>query len=117
MQGMTELLKGVLEGAVLQLIHDRGETYGYEITQTLNQLGFEDIVEGTVYTLLLRLERKGLVNVKKRKSQLGPARKFYRLTATGETARSAFWQKWAFLVTQLANLKPINEPDVTNKEA
>ena len=31
-KGMTELLKGVLEGVVLQVIHNSKETYGYEIT-------------------------------------------------------------------------------------
>ena len=64
MKGMTELLKGVLEGVVLQVIHNSKETYGYEITNTLIELGFQDIVEGTVYTVLLRLEKK-LVTVEK----------------------------------------------------
>lgn len=58
MKGLTELLKGALEGIVLQRI-SQGETYGYEITNYLIDLGFEDIVEGTVYTVLLRLEKKG----------------------------------------------------------
>lgn len=53
----TEMLKGVLEGIVLQIISG-GETYGYEITKELNQHGFEDLVEGTVYTILMRLEKK-----------------------------------------------------------
>ena len=43
-KGMTELLKGVLEGVVLQVIHNSKETYGYEITNTLIELGFQDIV-------------------------------------------------------------------------
>ena len=64
MKGMTELLKGVLEGVVLQVIHNSKETYGYEITNTLIELGFQDIVEGTVYTVLLRLEKE-LVTVEK----------------------------------------------------
>ncbi len=60
MKGLTELLKGALEGIVLQRI-SKGETYGYEITSYLIDLGFEDIVEGTVYTVLLRLEKKGAI--------------------------------------------------------
>ena len=52
----TELLKGILEGLVLAIIQ-RKETYGYEITKILNDQGFTEIVEGTVYTILLRLEK------------------------------------------------------------
>ncbi|MEO1780950.1 PadR family transcriptional regulator [Enterococcus diestrammenae] len=105
MKGMTELLKGVLEGVVLQVIQNSGETYGYEITNTLVDLGFQDIVEGTVYTILLRLEKKKLVTVEKRKSELGPARKFYRLNADGEKCLQDFWKKWVFLSDQLAKIK------------
>ncbi len=63
----TEMLKGVLEGIVLQIISG-GETYGYEITKELNQHGFEDLVEGTVYTILMRLEKNKLVTVEKKKN-------------------------------------------------
>ncbi|MER2058069.1 MAG: helix-turn-helix transcriptional regulator, partial [Niallia sp.] len=52
MNELTTLLKGVLQGIILQKIHER-ETYGYEITKYLTDLGFEDIAEGTVYTILL----------------------------------------------------------------
>ena len=46
-------IKGILEGLVLAIIQ-RKETYGYEITKILNDQGFTEIVEGTVYTILLR---------------------------------------------------------------
>jgi len=105
MKGMTELLKGVLEGVVLQEIQNAGETYGYVITSQLIDAGFQDIVEGTVYTVLVRLEKKDLVTVEKRKSELGPARKFYRLNPAGEAYLVDFWDKWAFLVDQLARIK------------
>ena len=42
MKEITEFLKGVLEGCVLEII-GQGETYGYEITQKLRELGFEDV--------------------------------------------------------------------------
>ena len=47
LKGLTELLKGALEGIVLQRI-DHGETYGYAITPYLNSCGLEDLGEGTV---------------------------------------------------------------------
>ncbi|MCH5462749.1 PadR family transcriptional regulator [Lactobacillus sp. LC28-10] len=104
MKGLTELLKGALEGIVLQRI-SQGETYGYEITNYLVDLGFEDIVEGTVYTVLLRLEKKGLLTVERRKSEMGPPRKFYSLNEAGQAYLSEFWQKWEFLTTTMARLK------------
>ncbi len=89
MKGLTELLKGSLEGMILERI-SRGETYGYEITKYLNDLGFDEIVEGTVYTILVRLEKKGLVEIEKKKSELGPPRKFYTLSPAGEEELAIF---------------------------
>lgn len=104
MKGLTELLKGALEGIVLQHI-SKGETYGYEITNYLIDLGFEDIVEGTVYTVLLRLEKNGLIDSEKRKSEVGPPRKFYKLTLAGTDYLAEFWTKWTFLAEKMEQLK------------
>ncbi|MFD1484879.1 PadR family transcriptional regulator [Lacticaseibacillus baoqingensis] len=104
MTGMTELLKGALEGVVLAHIA-QGETYGYEITQYLTALGFDEIVEGTVYTVLLRLEKKGLLAVARRKSPLGPQRKFYTLNEAGKAYLAAFWEKWQFLATTMTHIQ------------
>jgi PadR family transcriptional regulator PadR len=51
---MTEMLKGTLEGIVLALLAVQ-PAYGYEITARLREQGFSDIVEGTVYALLVRI--------------------------------------------------------------
>ena len=104
MKGLTELLKGALEGIVLQKI-SRGETYGYEITNYLIDMGFQDIAEGTVYTVLLRLEKKGLLVAEERKSEAGPSRKFYQLNEAGEQYLADFWEKWSFLSEKMAQLK------------
>ena len=104
MKDLTEMLKGILEGAILEVI-SRGETYGYEITKTLQDLGFDDVVEGTVYTILIRLEKKGLVSIVKRKSEIGPMRKFYSLNAAGKEELAYFWQKWGFITERLSRLK------------
>ena len=56
MEKITEMLKGILEGCILEIIN-RKDTYGYEITRQLNELGFTDVVEGTVYTILVRFEK------------------------------------------------------------
>lgn len=104
MENLTEMLKGVLEGCVLEII-SREETYGYEITRQLNALGFTDVVEGTVYTILLRLEKNNLVETEKKHSQLGPARKFYSLNEKGREELQNFWLKWSFICEKINYLK------------
>ncbi len=104
MENLTEMLKGVLEGCVLEII-SREETYGYEITRKLNALGFTDVVEGTVYTILLRLEKNELICIEKKPSELGPPRKFYTLNGAGEKQRQQFWMKWEFISSKLSELK------------
>ncbi len=98
------MLKGVLEGSVLEVI-SREPTYGYEITQQLRRLGFEDVVEGTVYTILIRLEKNNLVDVEKKPSEVGPARKFYSLTEVGQNELKLFWAKWDFVSSKINGLK------------
>lgn len=102
------MLKGVLEGCVLEII-SRGETYGYEITSSLRELGFTDVVEGTVYTILLRLEKNKLVTIEKKPSTQGPPRKFYSLNADGRAELATFWARWDFVSTKINELKAIKE--------
>jgi DNA-binding PadR family transcriptional regulator len=103
-ENLTEMLKGVLEGCVLEII-DRGETYGYEITRRLNDLGFADVVEGTVYTILIRLEKGGLVDVKTQSRTVGPPRKIYALTGAGRVELRRFWARWSFVASKLDELR------------
>jgi PadR family transcriptional regulator, regulatory protein PadR len=104
MENLTELLKGILEGCVLEII-SREETYGYEIVKKLNTLGFEDIVEGTVYTILVRLEKNKLVDIQKKPSEVGPPRKFYTLNKAGQKELSTFWSKWDFISSKIIELR------------
>ncbi|MEW2424716.1 PadR family transcriptional regulator [Streptomyces nigra] len=104
MDDLTEMLKGTLEGCVLEIIGSE-ETYGYAITRRLNDLGFTDVIEGTVYTILLRLERNRLVQVTKRPSEVGPPRKFYALNDAGREELERFWAKWQYLSSRINRLK------------
>jgi len=104
LENLTEILKGALEGCILEII-SRGETYGYEITSTLRRLGFTDVVEGTVYTILLRIEKNGLVNIKRQPSTIGPLRKFYTLNSAGRKELAVFWAKWNFVSQKINKLK------------
>lgn len=104
MEHITEMLKGILEGCILEIIH-REDTYGYEITRQLNAMGFTDVVEGTVYTILVRFEKNKLVNTEKKPSELGPPRKFYSLNDAGREELRLFWKKWEFLSSKINELK------------
>lgn len=66
-------------------------TYGYEIVTTLEEFGFEDVKEGSIYPLLVRLEKKGMISSELRPSPLGPKRKYYSLTAEGEAYLQEFY--------------------------
>ena len=100
---MTEMLKGTLEGIVLAVLAHR-PAYGYEITAWLREQGFSDIAEGTVYALLVRIEKRGLVDVEKVSSDKGPPRKVYTLNGAGRDELEEFWGTWAFLADRIENL-------------
>lgn len=107
---MTEMLKGTLEGIVLALLAVQ-PAYGYEITARLREQGFNDIVEGTVYALLVRIEQRGYVDVEKVPSEKGPPRKVYSLNATGREYLDEFWRSWSFLAERIEQLHPDDEHD------
>lgn len=79
----AQLLKGILEGCVLSIIA-RGETYGYEIHAELENCGFDNLLEGTLYPVLTRLENRGYISCRKEKSPYGPIRKYYSVTMDGK---------------------------------
>ena len=98
------MLKGALEGCVLEIINHK-ETYGYEITRRLNALGFTVVVDGTVYTILIRLEKSKLVEITKKPSDVGPPRKFFVLNDAGREELRRFWEKWEFVASKINQLK------------
>ncbi|MFE4589250.1 PadR family transcriptional regulator [Streptomyces laurentii] len=101
---LTEMLKGTLEGVILASLAGR-PAYGYEITARLREQGFSDIAEGTVYALLTRLEKRGLVDVEKVPSEKGPPRKVHSLNGQGQEYLEEFWRTWSFLAERLDKLR------------
>lgn len=101
---ITEMLKGTLEGIVLAILATQ-PAYGYEITARLREQGFSDIVEGTVYALLVRIEQRGFVDVTKVPSEKGPPRKVYSLNALGSEYLEDFWGTWSFLAERIEQLQ------------
>jgi len=90
----SQLLKGILEGCLLSII-SRGETYGYEMIEKLNQHGFTMVKEGSIYPLLLRMKKEGwVVTSQKQLPSGGPKRKYYKLTEKGEVELEEFKKRW-----------------------
>jgi PadR family transcriptional regulator PadR len=86
--------RGALEYCVLALL-GRQERYGFQLVQDLAAVDGMVTSEGTIYPLLSRLRRDGLVTTTWRESTTGPPRRYYRLTGSGEDALAAFRMEWA----------------------
>ncbi|TDT62798.1 PadR family transcriptional regulator [Fonticella tunisiensis] len=99
MANRTQLLKGILEGCVLKIIENH-ETYGYEIVEKLKNIGLIDISEGSIYPLLIRLEKAGYLNSQFKESPFGPKRKYYTLSKAGEDELKDFENMW----TEMKNI-------------
>ena len=107
-----QLLKGVLSLLLLQLLAEH-ESYGYEVVQRLHEIGLADVLEGTVYPALARLEREGRLSARLVSSNAGPARKYYRPTPAGYEALglgTANWLSLADLVGSVLNRSVPPEP-------
>ncbi|MFN2745898.1 MULTISPECIES: PadR family transcriptional regulator [Bacillus] len=92
----TQMLKGILEGCLLAVI-SKGEIYGYEMTKVLSSYGFSDISEGSIYPILLRMQKENWVKTELKASASGPKRKYYTLTPQGEEELQSFITKWKTL--------------------
>ncbi|CAB1261762.1 PadR family transcriptional regulator [Clostridium sp. WLY-B-L2] len=89
----SQLMRGTLEGCILKIISLK-ITYGYEIMVSLRNYGFSEIKEGTIYPLLIRLEKKNLIFGKFQPSPLGPSRKYYIITKKGREELKSFEIYW-----------------------
>lgn len=87
---LTQLRRGTLEYCVLALLRT-GERYGFDLVRELGDLVTS---EGTIYPLLARLRRDGLVDTTWRESEAGPPRRYYRLTDSGRRVLDAFVLDW-----------------------
>ena len=99
----SQMLKGTLEGCILKVISQK-ETYGYEISEKLRGYGFSDISEGTIYPLLLRLEKNGLITAHYCESPVGPKRKYFSLGQAGEEELNRFYTSWCELEVAVSKL-------------
>jgi PadR family transcriptional regulator PadR len=89
----TQFLRGVLDLCLLAVMEE-GPAYGYEMTKRLRARGLSIVGEGSIYPLLGRLERDGLVETYRAASDGGPPRKYYRPSGDGRRALAAGVSEW-----------------------
>nr|WP_244950981.1 PadR family transcriptional regulator [Rummeliibacillus suwonensis] len=89
----TQMLKGIIDGCILAIIQEK-EIYGYELAEKLEQYGFDSFSEGTIYPLLIRMQKEELVTSTLKKSTAGPKRKYYSLTQKGKNELQQFMVRW-----------------------
>jgi len=105
----SQLLKGILDGCVLAVI-EKEPVYGYELSQKLLNIGLAEVSEGTIYPILLRLQKNGLIRGEMQPSESGPNRKYYFLTEAGQEALEDITEEWKLIS------KPVNELLVGRRE-
>ncbi|KUJ68125.1 DNA-binding protein [Streptomyces albus subsp. albus] len=103
-QRRSQLLRGALDLCLLQLIAERPR-YGFEFTEALTGAGLELVSEGSIYPLLARMERAGLVSsYRARSASGGPPRKYYRLTEAGSAELTNGRAVWHAFTGQVGRL-------------
>jgi len=93
---ITQLRKGILELAVMGVLYD-DRHYGYSLVRVLSEAGSISLKEGTIYPILGRLDRDGLVRSEWVESAHGPPRKYYLLTAAGRQLFDELIQEFEML--------------------
>jgi PadR family transcriptional regulator PadR len=103
------ILRGVLDLCLLALLEKR-VVYGYELAQRLAEHGLP-VAGGSTYPLLARLERAGLVQAETRRSDQGPARKYYSLTPAGISALRDGREEWRSVAAAVGSVleEPVTE--------
>jgi len=91
----SQARKGYFEMLLLARLQ-AGRAYGYQIVASLKQApGFETLAEGTVYPVLTRLKKDGLVTAEWVAEDTGPPRKYYTTTALGARVLGEMKRIWA----------------------
>ncbi len=85
-----QLGAGLLDACVLSVL-DRGDTYGYVLTQSVKEV--VDISESTLYPVLRRLQKDGLLTTYDQPIS-GRLRRYYAITAGGREALTNYREAW-----------------------
>jgi len=101
-QNFSSIRKGLLEFLVLRIVSEK-TVYVPDILKRLSSTEFAT-QEGTLYPLLSKLRREGLVDYSWQESDSGPPRKYYRLTAAGQTQLGDLDDYWARINKTISGL-------------
>jgi PadR family transcriptional regulator PadR len=107
----TQMLRGVLDLCLLAVMIE-GPAYGYEMTKRLRARGLSIVGEGSIYPLLGRLERDGLVETYRAASDDGPPRKYYRASREGKRTLVEGVSEWRSLRDAVDAALGLLEPEV-----
>ena len=99
----TQLRKGLLELCIVNLLA-RGEVYGYDLVKQMGQVPGLVVTEGTIYPLMSRLKKAGILSTRLEESSTGPARKYYSLTREGHRLRTTMNAYWHELTKGISEL-------------
>ncbi|MEV1145006.1 PadR family transcriptional regulator [Micromonospora sp. NPDC049799] len=99
----TQLLKGVLDLAVLAVLRE-SDGYGYDILRRLREAGLEEVGDASVYGTLRRLFAAGLLTTYVVPSESGPHRKYYALNAAGRDQLTRSGKLWRSFATTMDTL-------------
>lgn len=98
----SQMRKGMLEYCVLLLLGE-GEFYTTDIIERLKEANLI-VVEGTLYPLLTRLRKEGVVTYRWCESTQGPPRKYYKLSPEGDEVLKELNKAWNELATTVEHL-------------
>ena len=103
----SQMRKGMLEYSIMLLLRDR-PFYTSDIIDALEKANLI-VVEGTLYPLLSRLRKEGILDYEWQESTQGPPRKYYKLTQAGCEALAVLDANWNDLTETIAQIKNITE--------
>ncbi len=100
----TQLRKGLLELCILNMVA-QDEVYGYDLVKRLTEMPGLGIAEGSIYPLLSRMRKVGLLSARLEESPNGPARKYYALTPEGRRCWQTMNAHWDNLALGIHGLR------------
>lgn len=109
----TQLLKGVLDVAVLAAIQD-DDGYGYDIVRRLRTAGLGEVGDASVYGTLRRLYSAGALSSYVVPSDGGPHRKYYGINNQGRAMLAEQRESWATFSTTMNSLLGASRNDATD---
>ncbi len=99
----AQLRKGCVELCILAALK-REELWGYALIQRISEETGIELSEGTIYPVLSRLSKEGAISMTRRPSSLGPSRRYYSLTETGDARLTEMIEDWKVLSNGIMKL-------------